>query len=66
MGILKESKKYSKDEFSKACFKAIEMKAYTYRFIKNTLENKTYNLTNEEELQKIIINNDIRGLDILN
>jgi len=66
MGILKESKKYPKDEFNKACFKAIEMKAYTYKFIKNTLENKTYNLTNEEELQKIIINNDIRGLDILN
>ncbi|WP_132435695.1 IS21 family transposase [Natronoflexus pectinivorans] len=66
LGILKESKKHSVDDFSKACNKALEMNNYTCKFIRNTLENKTFNISKEEEIRRIIDNNDIRGLDILN
>jgi len=66
MGIMSEGKKHSVADFTKACKKALSMKVYTYKFIKNTLENKTYNLDKEDEIQRIVNNNETRGLEILN
>jgi len=66
MGILSESKKHSPEDFSKACTKALSLNVFTCRFIKNTLQNKTFKLDKEEELQHIIINSQTRGLEILN
>ena len=66
MGILSESKKHAPEDFGRACKKALEMKAYTCRFIRNTLNNKTFNLNAEEQIQRITDNNQTRGLDILN
>ncbi len=66
MGILSESKKHPVEDFSKACRKALSLNVYTCKFLRNTLENKTFNLNPEDELQKIIINDQTRGLEILN
>ncbi len=66
MGILAESKRHPVDDFSKACKKALSMNIYTCKFIRNTLENKTFNLDTEEEIQRIIDNNETRGFEILN
>ena len=66
MGILSESKKHTPEDFSKACKKALTMKVYTCRFIRNILKNKTFNLDIEQEIQRIMNDNETRGLDILN
>lgn len=66
MGILSLSKKYPADDFAKACAKALHLNVYTYKFIHNTLMNRTFNLSADEELQKVIIHNQNRGLSILN
>ena len=66
MGILSESKRHPPEDFTRACKKALTMKAYTCKFIRNTLKNKTFNLDTEEELQRIINDNETRGLEILN
>ena len=66
MGILSLSKKYTPEEFAKACKKALLLNIYTYKFISNTLINKTFNLDIETELQMIIIHQENRGLSILN
>jgi len=42
------------------------MKVYTCKFIRNTLKNKTFNLNIEQEIQRIMDDNETRGLDILN
>jgi hypothetical protein len=66
MGILSESKKHAPEDFDKACKKALVMNVYTCKFIRNTLKNKTFNLNAEEEIQRIMDDNETRGLDILN
>lgn len=66
MGILSESKKHAPEDFGRACKKALEMKVYTCRFIRNTLKYKTFNLDAEEEIRRIMDDNETRGLDILN
>jgi transposase len=68
MGILSLSKKHPQEDFLKACNKAIETGCYTYRFICNTLKNKTFNLAPEEELKQIHIpfHENIRGKEWYN
>jgi hypothetical protein len=63
MGILNLVKKYPKDDFLKACKKAVYTGCVSYKFIKNTLKTKSFNLDAEEELRQIgtIIHENIRG-----
>jgi transposase len=68
MGILSLAKKYPKDDFLSACKKASETGCLTYRFVTNTLKNKTFNLDTEEELKqlKITFHDNIRGKERYN
>jgi hypothetical protein len=68
MGILSLKKKYALEDFVKACKKALETNCNTYKFIKNTLETKTFNLTSEEQLNqtKIPDHKNIRGKEFYN
>jgi len=63
MGILNLAEKYPKDDFLKACKKALYTGCVSYKFIKNTLNTKSFNLDAEEELKYIgtIIHENIRG-----
>ena len=63
MGILNLTKKYSKDDFLKACKKALYTGCISYKFIANTLKTKSFNLDVEEELKLIttILHENIRG-----
>lgn len=68
MGILQLAKKYDKEDFIEACKKALALNCLQYKFIKNTLENKTFNLNTEEELSilPIPIHDNIRGKEYYN
>lgn len=66
MGIMSLSKKYSQEEFIKACQRAIDVNGLTYRFISNTLKNKAFNITDEEVLNKLPIHTNIRGKERYN
>jgi len=68
MGILRLAKKHPKEDFLSACKKASETGCLTYRFITNTLKNKTFNLDPEEELKQLKINfhDNIRGKERYN
>jgi len=68
MGILNLKKKHKVEDFIKACKKALETNCTTYKFIKNTLENKTFNLSQEEELNQLHIpfHENIRGKEFYN
>jgi len=66
MGILSLTKKYDKMDFVKACKKALSVNCLTYRFIDNTLKNRTFSLTTEEVLTKIPVHNNIRGKENYN
>ena len=63
MGILSLFKKYPKEDFLKACKKALYTNCVSYRFIANTLKTKSFNLDAYEELRQIgtIIHENIRG-----
>jgi transposase len=63
MGILNLEKKHSREDFLKACKKASDTNCLTYRFIANTLKNKTFNLSAEEELKQFefVFHDNIRG-----
>jgi len=68
MGILNLHKKYGVEDLIKACKKALEINCNTYKFIKNTLENKTFNISQEEELNQLQIpfHENIRGKEFYN
>jgi transposase len=51
MGILQLTKKYPQEDFIKSCRKALDLNCIQFKFIKNTLQNKTFNMTEQEELQ---------------
>jgi len=63
MGILNLLKKYPKDDFLKACKKALYTGCVSHKFIVNTLKTKSFNLDVDEELRLIgtIIHENIRG-----
>lgn len=68
MGILQLEKKYGREDFIKACKKALAVNCLQYKFVKNTLINKTFNLDAEEELTHITIpfHDNIRGKEYYN
>lgn len=68
MGLLSLSKKYEKEDYIKACKKALHLNLVNYKFIKNTLETKSFNLTNEQELEQLKLPNhdNIRGKEMYN
>ena len=66
MGILSLSKKYEQQDFVKACQKALNLNCLSYRFIANTLKNRTFTLSAEEVLSEIPVHNNIRGKEFYN
>jgi transposase len=68
MGILNLNKKHENTDLIKACKKALEVNCVNYKFIKNTIKNKTFNLTCEEEIDQIQIpyHENIRGKEFYN
>lgn len=61
MGVLQLGKKYEKEIMQKVCKKAIEINCISYRFINNSLKNKTYNIEEEEQDLSLPFHNNIRG-----
>jgi transposase len=64
LGILSLSKKHDDDNIEKACTMGNQLKSYSTKFIKNTLQNKTYRFVNQEpeNATKIInLHANIRG-----
>jgi transposase len=68
MGILQLAKKHGQQDYLKACRKALALNCIQYKFIKNTLENKTFNLSTEEKLELITLpeHDNIRGKESFN
>lgn len=68
MGILNLNKKHKNTDLVKACKKALEFNCINYKFINNTLKNKTFNFTSEEEQNQIQIpfHKNIRGKKFYN
>jgi len=64
IGILKLGEKYEKETFKKVCRMAIKFNSPTYRFINNSLKNKTYNIEDEETNDLTLpFHENIRGKD---
>ena len=62
MGVMRLGKKYDIEALQLACKKAIELNIITYRFIDNTLKNKTYMIENETENNLTLpLHKNIRG-----
>ncbi len=68
MGLLSLSKKYDPNDYIKACKKALLLNCTNYKFIKNTLTTKAFNLTDQQELElfKIPDHKNIRGKEMYN
>jgi transposase len=68
MGLLTLQKKYDKEDYIKACRKALSINNLTSKFIKNVLDTKTFNLDSEQEfdLFSSIDHDNIRGKEHYN
>jgi len=68
MGLLNLSKKHAKEDYIKACKKALQVNLLNYKFIKNTLETKSFNLSDDQELKgfKLPEHKNIRGKEMYN
>jgi hypothetical protein len=68
MGILSQAKKHSNENLQRACKKAIEVGCLSSKFIANTIKNRTFELSADEELQqlKIPFHENIRGKEWYN
>jgi hypothetical protein len=68
MGLLHLHKKCDNNDYIKACKKALALDCLTYKFIKNAIEAKTFNLDTEQELDlfKLPEHENIRGKDHYN
>lgn len=67
MGLLNLAKKHPKPNYRKACKKALEMNCPQYKFIKNMLKNKTFDVEEEPlELFRLPTHNNIRGKENFN
>lgn len=68
MGLLNLQKKYNKEDYIKACKKALQLNYLTHKFIKNTLDTKTFNLDINQELSIIepTEHENIRGKEYYN
>lgn len=56
MGIMSLAKKHETTVFLKTCKKALLLNQTNYKFLKNTLENKTYDLSDEDQADVKIVN----------
>lgn len=64
MGVMRLGKKYDQQALQLACKNALELNAISYRFIDNSLKNKTYKMDQEEETDlKLPLHDNIRGKD---
>ena len=64
MGVLNLGKKYDENDIQLVCKKAIEFNSISYRFIANSLKNKTYKIEEEDpEDFKLPFHENIRGKD---
>jgi transposase len=64
MGVLYLGKKYDENDIQLVCKKAIEFNSISYRFIANSLKNKTYKIEEEDpEDFKLPFHENIRGKD---
>jgi len=63
MGLLNLTKKHDTKDYIKACKRALELDCITYKFIKNTLQTKAFNLTDTaiHDLFEIPEHKNIRG-----
>jgi len=68
MGLLNLQKKYNKEDYIKACKKALSLNYLTYKFIKNVLDTKAFNCDTQQELELLQITNhdNIRGKEYYN
>ena len=68
MGLLNLQKKYDKQDYIKACKKALTLDCLSYKFIKNVLDTKAFNLDTEQELELMQIpeHKNIRGKEHYN
>jgi transposase len=68
MGLLKLAQKHEHEDYIKACNKALQMNCVKYKFIKNILDTKAFNLSGQEELDlfKLPKHNNIRGKEMYN
>ena len=68
MGLLNLAKKHDHDDYRKACKKALQLNSISYKFIKNTLSTKSFNLSEEEELSRFKLpkHDNIRGKEMYN
>jgi len=68
IGLLSLEKKHEPEHIIKACQKALQVNCVTYRFIKNTLTTKAFNLPGEEDLTlfKLPYHENIRGKEKYN
>ena len=68
MGLLNLSKKHDHGDYTKACRKALKLGCTTYKFVKNTLETKAFNMTDEQQLELFQLpeHENIRGKEMFN
>lgn len=68
MGILNLEKTHPKEDYIKACQKALTLECYNYNFIKNTLKTKAFNLNDEDEPSLFTLpkHDNIRGKEMFN
>lgn len=68
MGLLNLAKKHDHNDYIKACKKALLLNCTNYKFIKNTLTTKSFNLSEEQELNlfKLPTHKNIRGKEMYN
>jgi len=67
IGLLNLAKKHPKSDYIKTCKKALELNCLQYKFIKNTLNNKTFDLEEEPlDLFQLPVHTNIRGKEHFN
>jgi transposase len=68
MGLLSLAKKHDQADFLKACNKALSLNCLTYKFVKNMLLNKTFELSTEEQSDLYLIpeHTNLRGKEQFN
>lgn len=68
MGLLSLAKKHKTEEYIKACKKALQLNCASYKFVKNTLITKTFNLSDQEQLSLFELpkHDNIRGKEMYN
>jgi hypothetical protein len=68
MGLLSLAKKHDPDDFIKACKKALILNCIQYKFVKNVLQNKAFDMTGEEQIElfRISEHENLRGKEHFN